>query len=506
MSEHDGPERFADDARRYCLESRIATGGMGEVWRATDTTLNRTVAVKILKAEYADDATFRSRFETEARNAAALHHPNVAGIFDFGQASAADGSSSPRPYLVMELVEGQPLSALLRADTAMDAAIVTDLVAQAADGIGAAHRAGIVHRDIKPANLLVTHDRTLKITDFGIARAGDNVALTQTGMVMGTPQYISPEQAQGMTAGPASDVYSLGVVAYECLAGRRPFVAETAVATALAHLREPVPDLPGDVPADLAAVVRRALAKKPEERYADGAAFARALRDPRGAGGVAAAAASGADDSTQVLTGVGAPPVPMPVPVPVPEPTGPVRTVTETEEDDRRGGAGVLPWVVGALALLLVAGLLYLFFATRPDGDDDPDPVPSQTTSQTPSSPTSTPTEDTPTTEETSEGPASVEIDPSDYVGRNIDDVASELENLGLSVDRNEIENDGSEVEGTVDDVRWSGELVEGSTVTVDYFGPAPEPDPEPTSEDPTPTSEAPSPTEPASPTVPTVP
>ncbi|MDT9593039.1 serine/threonine-protein kinase [Nocardioides zeae] len=492
----DGPERFADDAQRYRLAARIATGGMGEVWSATDTVLGRTVAVKILKAEYADDATFRSRFETEARNAAALHHPNVAGIFDFGQSTSTDGSATPRPYLVMELVEGQPLSALLRAGEPMDPQIVSDLMAQAADGIGAAHRAGIVHRDIKPANLLVTRDRTLKITDFGIARAGDNVALTQTGMVMGTPQYISPEQAQGMTAGPAADIYSLGVVAYECLAGRRPFVAETAVATALAHLREPVPDLPPTVPAPLAAVVVRALQKKPEDRYADGAAFARALRDPSAAGAAGATGAmgaAGADDSTQVMTGVGAP-VPAPVPVPQrdPEPTGPVAPVDPEDEPKKRP---VLPWVAGALALLLVGLLIYLFVATGP-GDDTDDANDDPTTSATSEPPPTTETSEPPPTSETSE-PTTFDLDPGEFRGLTLDDVTRTLEDdYGLSVRPNELTNDGGEVPSTVEDVSPTSGLTAGDSVTVDYWGPEPEPEPEP-EPTPDPTTDAPPSSEP---------
>ena len=238
---------------------------MGEVWRATDTSLGRPVAVKVLKSEYADDPLFRSRFETEARHAASLHHPGVASVYDVGESAllgAADGSGLPRPFLVMELVDGQPLSALLRGGQPLDPDAVRDLMAQAADAIGAAHRAGIVHRDVKPANLLVTPDRQIKITDFGIARASDGLGLTATGQVMGTPQYLSPEQARGGTATSASDVYSLGVVAFECLAGRRPFDADSPVATALAHLNDPVPDLPPEIPADLAAVVRRAMAKE----------------------------------------------------------------------------------------------------------------------------------------------------------------------------------------------------------------------------------------------------
>ena len=264
----EGAQRFADDARRYRLDSRIATGGMGEVWRGTDTSLDRPVAIKLLKHEYADDATFRSRFETEARHAASLQHPGIAAVFDVGESQEsglADGSNVPRPFLVMELVDGQPLSALLLPGESLDPVAVRDLLAQAGDAIGAAHRAGIVHRDIKPANLMVTPDRKIKITDFGIARASEGLGLTGTGQVMGTPQYLSPEQARGEVATTASDVYSLGVVAFECLAGRRPFEAESPVATALAHIQQPVPDLPVTVPADLALVVQRALAKNPAE-------------------------------------------------------------------------------------------------------------------------------------------------------------------------------------------------------------------------------------------------
>ena len=313
------PGGHVDDAQRYLLESRIATGGMGEVWSARDTVLDRPVAVKVLKAEYADDALFRTRFETEARNAAALHHPGIAAVFDYGQGAPGDGSSTHRPYLVMELVDGQPLSALLRPGAPLDPAATQELLAQAADALGVAHAAGIVHRDVKPANLLVTPDRRIKVTDFGIARAAEGMALTQTGEVMGTPAYISPEQAEGTSATAASDVYSLAVVAFECLAGRKPFVADTPVGTAIAHLRNPVPDLPDTVPADLAAVVRRGMAKSPAERFPDGAAFARALRSP--------ASVTGAGAATVVAprrrTGAGSTTEVMPAAAPAPHPSRP---------------------------------------------------------------------------------------------------------------------------------------------------------------------------------------
>jgi eukaryotic-like serine/threonine-protein kinase len=471
------PGGHVDGAGRYVLESRIATGGMGEVWSARDTVLDRPVAVKVLKSEYADDALFRTRFETEARHAAALHHPGIAAVFDYGHGSLDDGSGTPRPYLVMELVEGQPLSALLRPGAPLDPAATQELLAQAGDALGVAHAAGIVHRDVKPANLLVTPDRRVKVTDFGIARAAEAMALTQTGEVMGTPAYISPEQAEGGTATAASDVYSLAVVAFECLAGRKPFVADTPVATAVAHLRNPVPDLPASVPADLAAVVQRALAKAPGERFADGAAFARALRDPASVVGAAATvAAPAAATSTQVMPA--AAPVPTPTPTTAAAPSPPPAAHRRTT-----------PWplALGILAVLL-AVLLAIWLGTR---DDDPtgasdDATPSQTESpsetadDTPSeTPTETPTEtpsetETPTETPTEPEAATVEVDPAAYVGRDRKDVEKDLRELGLEPTPVELENPGDQPEGIVESVEPSGTLQEGDTVTVSYWAKVP--------------------------------
>ncbi|MGH3372579.1 MAG: serine/threonine-protein kinase, partial [Nocardioidaceae bacterium] len=290
-----------DRGARYQLRSRIATGGMGEVWRSVDTLLDREVAVKVLKHEYADDPSFRARFEAEARHAAALHHPNVASVFDFGEIAEDDGSGTRRPFLVMELVPGEPLSALLRSGEPMPPDRASDIVAQACDAIAAAHALGIVHRDVKPGNLLVTPTGTVKITDFGIARAGDSAAITQTGQVVGTPHYISPEQAEGHPATPASDIYALGVVLYECLAGRRPFTRDTAIQVALAHIREDVPPLPETVPAGLRAIVDRTLAKRPADRFSSAADLAAALRAGEVSGVAAGAAAAEAGPATRVL-------------------------------------------------------------------------------------------------------------------------------------------------------------------------------------------------------------
>ncbi|HET7196259.1 MAG TPA: protein kinase [Nocardioides sp.] len=454
--------RFVDAAERYALDSRIATGGMGEVWRANDTVLGRRVAVKLLKTEYADDATFRSRFETEARHAASLHHPNVAAVYDFGEAQPA-GSDVARPYLVMELVDGQPLSALLEPGQALDPDATRDLLAQAADALAAAHAAGIVHRDVKPANLLVTPDRTVKITDFGIARAAQGMSLTETGQVMGTPQYLSPEQAQGGIATPASDVYSLGVVAFECLAGHRPFVAETPVATALAHLRDPVPELPDDVPADLAAVVRRAMAKSPEDRFANAAELAAALRNP---GAVAP------PDRTQLLTGVA--PVPVPATAPATTPSAAATTTPAAAPRRRRK----VPWGWILLGVLAIAGIVAVALLAD-SGEDQPDP-PAATRSEPTSQPTQQPSTQPstqasqPTQEPSPSEDNTVQVDESDYVGRDVDAVEAELQDLGLNVQRDEQTNPGDEEEDSVNGVDPSGTLQEGDTVTVSYWGPPP--------------------------------
>jgi len=456
-------ERFVDDQHRYRLESRIATGGMGEVWRATDTALGREVAVKVLKSEYADDQLFRSRFEIEARHAAALHHPGVASVYDVGESALlgrADGSAVPRPFLVMELVDGQPLSALLRGGKPLDPEAVRDLMAQAADAIGAAHRAGIVHRDVKPANLMVTPARQVKITDFGIARASDGLGLTGTGQVMGTPQYLSPEQARGATATPASDVYSLGVVAFECLAGHRPFDADSPVATALAHLNDPVPALPRSVPADLAAVVRRAMSKDPTQRYADGDAFAAALRDP-------SAAAAPATAATAYVPPVVAPPPPGQTTQVMPPVGGPARPPVAapppTRTTERRN-----PWLVVLLVAALVAAIVLVIVVATHAGNNDDNSSATDTSTGAPTSSAPT-TEDSPT-KQTSSAPSEVLIDEADYLGRDVDVVAGELRDKGLEVDTQPVDNPGGKDADTVAAVHPDGRLDVGDTVTVDYY------------------------------------
>jgi serine/threonine protein kinase len=253
-------------AGRYRLTDRIAAGGMGEVWRGEDDLLTRSVAVKLLPTGRAGDEAFLARFRAEARYAASLSHPGIARVYDYGESAEFGGA-----YLVMELVNGEPLSAILARAGRLSPDATLDIVSQAARALDAAHQAGIVHRDIKPGNLLVAAGGTTKITDFGIATAvaaAQASHLTETGMVMGTAMYVSPEQATGAQVTEASDIYSLGVVAYECLAGHPPFTASEPLAIAFAHKHEPVPALPPDVPQPVSALVYHMLAKTPAERPA----------------------------------------------------------------------------------------------------------------------------------------------------------------------------------------------------------------------------------------------
>jgi serine/threonine-protein kinase len=253
-------------AARYRLTDRIAAGGMGEVWRGEDVLLNRAVAVKLLPTGRAGDEAFLARFRAEARYAASLSHPGIARVYDYGESSEFGGA-----YLIMELVRGEPLSAILARAGRLSPDATLDIVGQAARALDAAHQAGIVHRDIKPGNLLIAAGGITKITDFGIAtavRAAQASHLTETGMVMGTAMYVSPEQATGAPVNASSDIYSLGVVAYECLAGQVPFRASEPLAMAYAHKHAPVPPLPPDVPQPVSDLVYDMLAKTPDGRPA----------------------------------------------------------------------------------------------------------------------------------------------------------------------------------------------------------------------------------------------
>jgi eukaryotic-like serine/threonine-protein kinase len=265
---------------RYVLDQQIGNGGYGEVWHATDNVLSRPVAVKLLHSRYAQRSDALARFQTEARHAGSLSHENIAQVYDYGE--PADGQP---PYLVMELVDGPSLEAVL-ADGPLDTNRTMDIVAQAAAGLQAAHAAGMIHRDVKPGNLLLAPGGTVKITDFGIAHTIGSVPVTAVGELIGTPGYLAPERVAGEQATPACDVYSLGMVAYECLAGAPPFTG-TSLVVALAQRDRPLPPLPRSVTADVGAFVLRLTAKDPASRLdsaAEVAVWAGLLRDGFGAG------------------------------------------------------------------------------------------------------------------------------------------------------------------------------------------------------------------------------
>ncbi len=370
---------------RYQLSSRVAIGGMGEVWQATDLVIGRTVAIKILKDEYLGDPGFLERFRAEARHAALVNHEGIANVFDYGE---EDGSA----FLVMELVPGEALSAVLDRERMLPSDKVLDFVAQTASALHAAHAAGLVHRDIKPGNLLITPDNRVKITDFGIARIADQVPLTATGQVMGTVQYLSPEQASGHPASPTTDIYSLGIVAYEALAGHRPFTGESQVAIAMAQINEAPPELPTSIPEPIRNLVYSCIAKNPADRPQSAAHLARAAQALRrgdvtgatvavpaiiGSGALGAAANSGSAQTTRLLApgsgGTGTSPIPV--------------------QQKRNPWTWPLIALVALLAVVLIATIIALI--ARP-GDTPvvPTSTPTKTATPTPT-PTPTPTAET---------------------------------------------------------------------------------------------------------------
>ncbi len=263
--------------QRYQLQRVIGRGGMSTVWLATDTGHSpaRDVAVKVLRPEYTDNEEFRTRFRNEAEVATNLESPNVVATYDYGE-QFMDTHGMVFCYIVMEYVKGESLADILNRQQSLPEALVADLLSQAANGLETIHRAGMVHRDIKPGNLLITADGVVKIADFGIAKAAAAVPLTRTGMVVGTAQYVSPEQAQGLAVTPASDVYSLGVVGYESLAGQRPFVGDSTVSVAIKHISEEPAPLPENISEHMRQFINICLRKDPATRYATGGAMAAA--------------------------------------------------------------------------------------------------------------------------------------------------------------------------------------------------------------------------------------
>lgn len=263
---------------RYELIGPLGQGGMATVYRGRDLRLGRAVAIKILHNYYAADDEFLQRFAHEAMSAASLSsHPNIVDVYDVGQ----DGDLN---YIVMELIEGQDLKAMIDAEAPISPDTALQIIEQAAEGLDYAHRRGLIHRDVKPQNILITPTGQIRITDFGIAKSHLSTAVTQAGMTFGTADYISPEQAQGLAATPQSDIYSLGMVLFEMLTGRLPFIADTPMAVALQHIQNAPPSLRQfnpSLPPTLDALVLRAIAKDPNQRPGSAAQFAQELRDFR---------------------------------------------------------------------------------------------------------------------------------------------------------------------------------------------------------------------------------
>jgi len=295
-------------AGRYRLDEPLGSGGAGHVWRAVDLVLGRQVAVKLLRPDAVGDPEARARFRAEARNASRLSHPCVAQVYDYCEDGCPDV-----PFLVMELVDGPSLAEVLAAGS-LGPGRAMDLIAQVAVGLHAAHSAGLVHRDIKPGNLLITRDGQVKVTDFGIASVARGAALTSTGILVGTPGYLAPERVAGGPATPASDLYSLGMVGYECLTGAPPFRGP-ALQVAEAHLRCPLPPLPATVPTEVRALVATLTAKNPGNRPSSarevaelaGRFRAAGTMTPPGASPVVMASAGSSATSSLTLTDTGAP-------------------------------------------------------------------------------------------------------------------------------------------------------------------------------------------------------
>jgi serine/threonine-protein kinase len=477
-------------ADRYTLVERIAVGGMGEVWRARDQLLDREVAVKVLKEEYAADPTFLQRFRGEARHTAALSHPGIANVFDYGEIGDV-------AYLVMELVPAEPLSTVIARDAPMDPVVVLELLGQTALALQAAHDNGVVHRDIKPGNLLVRADGVVKVTDFGIARAVDAAPVTQTGLLVGTAAYLSPEQAAGRAATPASDLYALGVVGYECLTGYRPFTGESAIGVAMAHINTDPAPLPESVPPLVSDFVMRALDKEPTKRQPSAGDFGRTalalavqLRDTE---------TSAASASTET----------MPV-------AGPTATkVMQAPPPDEGQRKRVRNWfIVTGVAVVLLGFLLLRSctnsgidtakvprlvgdtysdaahtlhargFDVRRDGVHRVDVPAGTVLAQSVKRGTELRTGSV-ITLQVSTGPKTVTIKAADYVGRPGDEVQTELTAKHLVVAMVSLPSSGAP--GTVIAVEPTGDVQEGQTVTVTVAAkiqPGPDKKPKPPKEE----------------------
>jgi eukaryotic-like serine/threonine-protein kinase len=473
-------------AGRYRLESQIAAGGVGEVWRAEDTVLTRPVAVKLLRAEFAGHAEMQERFRAEARHAGALSHPAIARVYDY-----CEPAPEHPAFLVMELVDGPSLAAVLTAGP-LGAAQTLDVVAQVASGLQTAHASALVHRDIKPANLLLDADGQVKITDFGIAHVAGSVPVTRTGTVMGTPAYLAPERVSGASATPASDLYSLGVVAYECLAGAQPFTGKP-LEVAAAHRDLPLPPFPHAVPAEVAQLVAELTVKNPAARPASAQEVAtRAARLREGMTGGAGGAADWLYHVPDTVADV-----PAPAPAPRLNPTlrwktgrpGPAGQTQQARRARHHQDAGRAPqeqrpphgqrppqarrtrrrWQIaaaGSVAVAVVAATALVALALTPK----PTPTrvaagPTSPATQQPAAPSSPVTQSPSPAPSTPAAPAAVEVMAASLVGEPVTQVRQQLQLLGLSV---RVRRHLSHKEtGTVLAVQPNGKVRPSSTIVV---------------------------------------
>ncbi|HEU5326309.1 MAG TPA: protein kinase, partial [Candidatus Limnocylindria bacterium] len=373
---------------RYRLIAPLGEGGMATIWRAVDEQLDREVAVKILRPQFSADPGFAARFKQEARAAGGLSHPNIVSVYDYGT-DGADGEQ----YIVMELVEGRDLASIISERGALSVDDSVRVAIAVASALEAAHRKGIVHRDVKPGNILITDHGDVKVTDFGIARAVSEASMTVTGTTLGSVHYFSPEQARGDEVTGASDVYALGIVLFEMLTGRRPFEGDSAAAVALKRLNEDAPTPSGigrPVPAGLEAILARALAREPIDRFPDAGALAEALRvwrrDPDAVPGVVPASAStmaGAAAAAPVPAGTppaGEPTVYVPPRVARPAdrvPVAPPPRRADVYQRPRDEGTPWWMWLLAVLAVFLLGAIGFL--AVQLLGSGTPAATPSPT-------------------------------------------------------------------------------------------------------------------------------